>query len=146
MDLNEEQKAALDAFCARVRAAFGARVVSITLFGSRARGDAHADSDIDVCVVIDGLDWREKHEVYGIAGDVIDDHDVVLSPYVVSRAHMAHLHARERAIAAEIARDSTRRGGWSLTPTASRRRCSSCSDVRAGSRRQGPSRYVAPSL
>jgi uncharacterized protein (UPF0332 family) len=39
---------------------FGARLRSMRLFGSRARGDADVDSDADVSVVIDGLTEEEQ--------------------------------------------------------------------------------------
>jgi uncharacterized protein len=40
-------------FCARVLAAFGGDVERIVLFGSRARGDEHAESDWDFAVFFD---------------------------------------------------------------------------------------------
>ena len=39
----------------QLRAQLGARLRAIVLFGSRARGDARLDSDIDLLVVADGL-------------------------------------------------------------------------------------------
>ena len=53
-----EIKAWMDAFAAAVRQAFGARVSCIGLQGSRARGEANEDSDIDVVVILD--EWREE--------------------------------------------------------------------------------------
>jgi predicted nucleotidyltransferase len=54
----------------RILQAFGARVRRIILFGSRARGDALADSDYDVLVVLDELAPAERHatlvRLYGL--------------------------------------------------------------------------------
>ena len=47
----------MDSFADTVRQAFGERVYCIGLQGSRARGEATADSDIDVVVILD--EWRE---------------------------------------------------------------------------------------
>src|ERR1043165_10119011 len=44
---------------AALREAFGARLVSALLFGSRARGDHRPDSDYDVAVLLKDLD-RDK--------------------------------------------------------------------------------------
>lgn len=48
----------LDALLADLRAAlddlYGDRLVRLVLYGSRARGDAHAESDVDVIVVLNG--------------------------------------------------------------------------------------------
>jgi hypothetical protein len=44
-----------------LRALYGTRFRSVVLFGSRARGDAHPDSDIDLLVVLDRVlsAWEE---------------------------------------------------------------------------------------
>jgi predicted nucleotidyltransferase len=105
MQLTAAERRAVDAFCARVRVRFGARVHLLTLFGSRARGDAHPESDIDLCVVVDGLTWQERREVWAIAGDILSEHDVLVSALPMSTEHMNHLRARERAIAEDIAKD-----------------------------------------
>jgi predicted nucleotidyltransferase len=96
---------ALDELCAAVRTRFGARVIRLALFGSRARGDATEDSDVDVLIVIDGLTSAEGREVDAMVGDLLTRHDVLLSPFLVSREHFERLRARERRIVAEIDRD-----------------------------------------
>jgi predicted nucleotidyltransferase len=45
----------LDRYVAALRARFGADLISVVLFGSWARGEARAESDIDVLVVAQGL-------------------------------------------------------------------------------------------
>ena len=97
--------AALGTFAARVRARCSDRVRELVLFGSQARGSANEDSDVDVLVVVDELSGAEGRELGHMAGDIFTEFDVVLSPFAVSSARMAELRARERLIAAEIARD-----------------------------------------
>ena len=56
----------MDGFTAAVRQAFGERVYCIGLQGSRARGEAAADSDIDVVVILDAWqaeDWPRYEAV-----------------------------------------------------------------------------------
>lgn len=48
----DERRVLVD-FAARVRGVYGARLMHFVVFGSRARGDADEDSDIDVMVVLD---------------------------------------------------------------------------------------------
>ncbi len=100
------ERAALDEFCAALRARFGARLRRIALFGSRARGEGDEDSDLDVFVEVDDLSHAEGREVGHLAGDMLTRHDVLLSPFAVSTAHFEHLRSRERLIAREIERDA----------------------------------------
>jgi predicted nucleotidyltransferase len=41
---------------------WGKRLISVVMFGSFARGNAHEHSDIDLLVIVDNLpkDWRER--------------------------------------------------------------------------------------
>jgi predicted nucleotidyltransferase len=96
---------AIREFAKRVREAYGPRVRELALFGSRARGEARDDSDADVLVVIDDLTAAEGRHVAGLAGDILTEYDVLVSAFAISTEHAAHLRARERLIAAEIARD-----------------------------------------
>ena len=105
MALAPSVRDAVDAFAAGVRAAFGARVREIAVFGSYARGDARPDSDVDVAVVVDDLTGAEGRAIAYLAGDVLTARDVLLSTFTVSSSRMAELRARERLIAREIARD-----------------------------------------
>ncbi|MDX2092449.1 MAG: nucleotidyltransferase domain-containing protein [Kofleriaceae bacterium] len=95
----------MTAFATAVRARFGSRVHAILVFGSRARGDARPDSDVDVAVVVDGLTGGEGREIAQLAGDGLTDHDVLISAFAISTARMEELTARGRLIALDIACD-----------------------------------------
>lgn len=83
--------AALTDFCRRVRAALGDGLVELRLFGSKARGDAGPDADIDVLVVIDapGGRWPLAGTVSDVAFDVNLEHDVFISPIVVTTSMLS---------------------------------------------------------
>lgn len=106
MALTRSETAALEEFCAWVRARFAGRVRELALFGSRARGEGGVESDLDVVVVVDELSGAEGREIGHAAGDAMTRHDVLLSPFAVSQARMTELRDRERLIASEIARDA----------------------------------------
>lgn len=67
-------------FRAALDQAYGARVERVVLFGSRARGDAHADSDYDVAVFLKDLGdrWREADRIAAIASDLLDETGAVV--------------------------------------------------------------------
>ena len=65
----------LPRFCAALDDIYGDRIDRVILFGSRARGDAHADSDFDVAVFLkDRPDrWKELHRLADLRVRLIDD-------------------------------------------------------------------------
>jgi predicted nucleotidyltransferase len=96
----------LDAFCSGLRARFGERVASVTLYGSYARGDAHEDSDVDVLVLLDRVDPADDRAVTDLAADLIWQLDgVVISPMVMSAADFEAWKASERGTPLAIARE-----------------------------------------
>ena len=105
MRLAKAEQLALDDLKAWLRGRFATRVREVILFGSRARGDGHEESDLDVAIVVDDLTGSEARELGYFAGDMLTAHNVVLSPFALSTEHMARLRSRERAIALEIAHD-----------------------------------------
>jgi len=74
-------RAALDSFVAELQTVYGARLDHVVLYGSQARGEAAADSDIDTLVVlVSGCDfWREFYRIGPIASRISLEHDVVIS-------------------------------------------------------------------
>ena len=75
---------ALQQFAADVRRRYGARVRGLYLFGSRARGDHKADSDIDVAVVLDAADLdlrQEKWVLVDLAFEPSFDLGLHISPW-----------------------------------------------------------------
>lgn len=103
--LGPTERRALGTLAAFVRERFGARVRDLRLFGSRARGEGHEDSDLDVLIVIDGLTTAERREVWDRSADMLTADDLLIGGLVVSTAQWHDLVARERRIVGEIERD-----------------------------------------
>ncbi len=61
MVLSETEKQQLAALAERFRTEFGA--TDILLYGSAARGDLEAGSDIDLLVVLPELDWQTEKRI-----------------------------------------------------------------------------------
>jgi predicted nucleotidyltransferase len=86
---------------------FGERLREVTLFGSRARGEAHEDSDADLLVVVDDLTESERAFVLDLSWRVAFEADeyLVLAPLVYSSAQAGVLRSREKRLFCEIERD-----------------------------------------
>jgi len=94
-------------FADRVHSAYGDRVAGLYLYGSRARGDAKPDSDIDVAIVFRDKPlrfWRELDRTGSLAFDYIVDDELFIQPYPVSVADFESSGV-DRPIIASIRRD-----------------------------------------
>lgn len=74
-------KTAMDLFVAELRQQYGSRLKRVILYGSRARGEAGDDSDIDLLVVLQPMGdfWEELHRINPIASRLSLEHDLLLS-------------------------------------------------------------------
>ena len=98
-------RAALAAFAEQLRRRLGDRVIDLRLFGSRARGTAHGESDVDIAVVLDGADWRTRCEVIDLATDIGLESDLELSPTVFDRPTWERFRGEQRPLVADIERE-----------------------------------------
>jgi predicted nucleotidyltransferase len=81
--LSPGEIAILASLKAALQKRFGARLLELVLFGSRARGGGRDDSDLDVLVGIDKLTREERHAILDLAADLSLHHELVLSPLVL---------------------------------------------------------------
>ena len=76
--LPADERRWIEEFRGRLRSAYGDRVRDLRLFGSKARGESHEGSDIDLLVLVDRLDWQTKAEIVDLATSI----SAWLSPHV----------------------------------------------------------------
>lgn len=73
---------------------FGDRLVSVVLFGSRARGETRPESDIDVLVVVSGLP-RNRFERYAglrdLSRQVSDEFAAAVAPILLTPEEAQHV-------------------------------------------------------
>ena len=84
--LTINEQAALSALVSRLREQCGDKLLRVVLFGSKARGDSDAESDLDVLILVNDGDWRFQDAVALVAFDPMIEYGVVLSPLVVNDA------------------------------------------------------------
>jgi len=85
--LTPTEKLALREYLQRLRQAFGSEVLSIKLYGSKARGDHREDSDLDLMVRV-GQDNRQAYaNMYLIASEIELKYDLILGMMLVGPTH-----------------------------------------------------------
>jgi len=81
LSLNEEK--AVNAFVQQLQSRFDQDVIDVRLFGSKARGQAGPDSDLDILILVARPDYDLKHAILWLAAEISLAYDVLLSPRVV---------------------------------------------------------------
>ena len=103
--LSEEEKKAVEEIKERILSLSGIKLKGIYLFGSKARGDYDPESDIDLAIIIDGLDREMKRKVIDIVAEIETKYIVVVSSLVLSLKDFTDLKEHERRIALDIERE-----------------------------------------
>jgi uncharacterized protein len=86
--MNSSDQNVLSAFATRLRQSLPH--AALWAFGSRARGDAAPDSDLDICVVVDHLDRATRTLIRQIAWEIGFANDVVITTVKYSRDAFDH--------------------------------------------------------
>jgi predicted nucleotidyltransferase len=87
--MNPEERKALDDYVAAVRRHYGVQLEDILVFGSRARGDARPDSDVDLVVILEDGEWQpweEKWFLSGLAYDAMIEPGLWIQAWPVARS------------------------------------------------------------
>ena len=86
--MKRRDKRILTQFAALVRQQFPE--ARIWAFGSRVKGTATKESDLDVCIVLPTLNRVIDHEIMDVAWQVGFDHEVVISTVAYSTDEFEH--------------------------------------------------------
>lgn len=60
-------------------------LVIFKLFGSKVRGDFDSESDFDVLIVLERLDWKTEKEIFELCFEVGLKYDLLFSPIVYAK-------------------------------------------------------------
>ena len=106
MALTRKENESLLRFRNRARASLSDPKVEMKLFGSKARGDDHADSDLDVLVLVSADDWTVRDKVCALATDELLDAGILISPKAFSRREWRQLRRDESPFVRNVLRDA----------------------------------------
>jgi len=106
-DLSPLEQELCRTFAARARACCGKHLQDVRVFGSRARGAARRDSDLDVWVLLDEAPRERCDEITDLATDLTLERGLpfAVAPLIMSQRRYQELRDRERLIVTELERD-----------------------------------------
>jgi predicted nucleotidyltransferase len=93
----------LHRFRAALAELYGDRLDRVVLYGSRARGDHHADSDYDVAVFLTGITnrWRELDRLADLSSRFLGE----TGEFIHAVAHRAEAYEERTSLMREIRLD-----------------------------------------
>ena len=101
--MSPEDREIVDLFARRVRRL--APSATVWAFGSRVRGSADPESDLDLCVVALDVTRELRHGVHAIAWEIGFDHGRVLAPVLLSEENFERGPMSASTLVANIRRD-----------------------------------------
>lgn len=104
-NLTADEKIALREVRDSIRSLVGDRLRAVVLFGSKARGDFDDESDLDIAVLVEGLERTLKRKIIDVIAHIELKHGTPMSALVVSWEEFCSLRKQERRIAMDIERE-----------------------------------------
>jgi predicted nucleotidyltransferase len=105
LTLTPEEQSWLDAYRKALRQQFPGLVQGIIIFGSKARGTARPDSDLDIVLILREGDWRLKDAVSLPGYDLSIGTNVVPSLQVYTAAEWQQLRDWQSVFREAVERD-----------------------------------------
>jgi len=115
-ELSPQESTIALAFVHRVCQQLGQQVRSIILFGSRARDEAQADSDMDILVIVSDLSFDTKKRIRNLAFDVWLEYGIFLSILVWSESHWQRHATLQTALYRNLQRDGIELLNFAFNP------------------------------
>ncbi len=103
--LTSREETAVNTFLLHLQQQLGGVVQKTTLFGSKARGDSEADSDIDILILVDEENWTLRDKISLLASRVSLNYDVLLGTQVVGQQRWQQMKQDDFSLCKNIERE-----------------------------------------
>ena len=106
VNLSPKEKRAVKDFLASVRLAYGEKIQSAALFGSKVRGDSTEYSDIDILLVVTDGHWKFQQAITKISSEIALKYDVLLDVRIISTTRWKYYAEIQAGLYQNISRDA----------------------------------------
>jgi predicted nucleotidyltransferase len=103
--LNPTEQMAVAEFAQSVKVAFGDSVRQLLVYGSKARGKFHKESDIDILVLLKQDDYQVRNQISDMAFDLLLKYGVLISPRVINNVEYEKLRRWQTAFIKNVDKD-----------------------------------------
>lgn len=104
--LSHEEQSAIRDFSRRLRDRFPGQVIQIRLYGSKARGTSHGESDVDLLVLVRERTSSFEEAVIDIICDVLNSSGVFLETVTLSTSQYEEAKQRQYPFVLNVERDA----------------------------------------
>ncbi len=103
--ITKKEGEALQTFVQRLLAELGQQVAQVFLFGSKARGDSSADSDVDVLILAKDEDWQLQKTISKISSQIDLDYDILLNTLLIADKRWKQMSEERFSICRNVERE-----------------------------------------
>lgn len=104
--LSKSERQAINDFISKLRDRFPREIDSIKLYGSKARGTSHKDSDIDVLVIVSRKSTAIDETVIDLVCDVLNEYGIFIEVITMTSKDYGTAVRYQYPFAINVERDS----------------------------------------
>lgn len=106
LTLSPKEWLAIQGLLERLQQSYGSQIRQALLFGSKARGEAQQDSDIDILLLVENENWALKDAITDVAAEVNLEYDLQIDARVIGLQRWQHLAETQAGLYRTIIRDA----------------------------------------
>src|SRR5574341_205977 len=103
--LSPNERQAVDGLVEALKRHADGQILLVAMFGSKARGDADEDSDVDILIVADADPRQIEGRISKSSSELSLEHNLIINKFILSREHWADYARRRAAFWQNVQRD-----------------------------------------
>ncbi len=103
--LTPEEQKAIHIYLQKIEKELGDQLKQTILFGSKAREDGDADSDIDILIVVEDASWPIRNAISDIGSGISLEYGILVGPFVIAQERWEMMKRERFSLYENVARD-----------------------------------------